>query len=38
MSIGADENGQPADVEELRFQNSDFQYVELHPYDPYEHM
>lgn len=38
MSIGVDEDGNPAEIEELRFRNSDFQYVELHPYDPYEHM
>jgi hypothetical protein len=38
MSIGVDENGEPAEIEELRFRNSDFQYVELHPHDPYEYM
>lgn len=38
MSIGVDEDGDPSEIEELRFRNSDFQYVELHPYDPYEHM
>lgn len=37
MSIAVDEDGEPADIEELRFRNSDFQYVELHPYDPYEY-
>lgn len=38
MSIAVDDEGNPAEIEELRFRNSDFQYVELHPYDPYEHM
>jgi len=38
MSIGVDDDGDPAEIEELRFRNSDFQYVELHPYDPYAHM
>lgn len=38
MSIGVNENGDPAEIEELRFRNSDFQYVELHPHDPYEYM
>lgn len=38
MSIAADEHGEPAEIEELRFRSSDFQYVELHPHDPYEYM
>lgn len=38
MSIGVDNNGFPAEIEDLRFRNSDFQYVELHPHDPYEYM
>lgn len=38
MSIGVNEDGDPAEIEELRFRNSDFQYVELHPHDPYEHV
>ncbi len=37
VSIAADENGEPAEIEELRFRSSDFQYVELHPHDPYEY-
>lgn len=36
MLIAVDENGLPAEIEELRFRNSDFQYVELHPYDNYK--
>ena len=34
MSIAVGEYGDPEEIEELRFRNSDFQYVELHPYDP----
>jgi len=36
MSISVDEDGTPIEIEEFRFRNSHFQYVELHPYDPYE--
>jgi PIN domain len=35
MSIAVAEDGDPEKIEELRFRNSDFQYIELHPYDPY---
>lgn len=35
MSVAVDEDGHPEEIEELRFRNSDFQYVVLHPYDPY---
>lgn len=38
VSISADEDGEPAEIEELRFRSSDFQYVELHPHDPYDYM
>lgn len=38
MSIAIDEQGEPIEIEDLRFRNRDFQYVELHPHDPYEHM
>jgi hypothetical protein len=38
ISILVDDEGQPSQIEELQFRNSDFQYVELHPYDPYEYM
>ena len=33
MSIAVDEDGNPEEIEDLRFRNSRFQYVELHPYD-----
>jgi predicted nucleic acid-binding protein len=36
VSIAVDEQGDPVEIEELRFRNDDFVYVELHPYDPYE--
>jgi hypothetical protein len=36
MSIAVDDDGEPEQIEELRFRNSDFAYVELHPYDPYK--
>lgn len=36
MSIAVDEDGEPEEIEELRFLNSDFQYIQLHPYDPYD--
>jgi hypothetical protein len=35
ISILVDDEGQPSQIEELQVRNSDFQYVELHPYDPY---
>lgn len=35
MSIAVDADGDPEEIEELRFRNSDFQFVELHPNDPY---
>lgn len=38
MLIAVDEEGGPMELEELYFRNSDFQYVELHPSDPYEYM
>lgn len=38
MSITVDETGKPASIEGLHFRNGGFQYVELHPYDPYEDM
>lgn len=36
MAIAVDEDGDPQEIEELRFRNGDFQYVELHPYDSYK--
>lgn len=36
MSISVDEEGTPIEVEEFRFRNNNFQYIELHPYDPYD--
>lgn len=38
ISISVDQDGQPSEIEELRFRNGDFQYVDLHPYDPCEYM
>ena len=38
MSIAVDDDGEPRKIEELRFRNDDFVYVEIHSYDPYEHM
>lgn len=38
MTITVNEDGNPEEIDELRFRNSDFQYVELHPHDPYEYM
>jgi hypothetical protein len=35
MSLSVDEEGAPIEIEDFRFRNSDFQYIELHPYDPY---
>lgn len=33
ITIGVDAEGEPDEIEELRFRNNEFQYVELHPYD-----
>lgn len=38
MSIAVDESGEPEVIEELRFRDDKFRYIELHPYDPYEYM
>lgn len=38
LTIAVNEAGEPVGIEELSFRNDDFVYVELHPYDPYEHM
>lgn len=38
MSIAVDDEGEPEEIDALSFRNNDFQYVELHPYDPYEYM
>jgi hypothetical protein len=38
MSILADHDGNPVKIEEVRFTNDKFIWVELHPYDPYEYM
>jgi hypothetical protein len=35
MSIAVDNDDDPEHIEELRFRNRDFQYVELHSYDPH---
>jgi hypothetical protein len=37
MTIMVDEDGKPAEVEQLNFRNGDFQFVELHPSDPWEY-
>jgi len=37
LSIAVDEDGKPEEIEMLSFRNSNFQYVELHPYDPYDY-
>lgn len=36
MSIAVDENGDPAEIENLQFRNDNFAYIELHPYDDYK--
>jgi hypothetical protein len=36
MSILVDDDGEPAQIEELQFRNDDFIYVELHPYEDYK--
>jgi hypothetical protein len=36
LSISVDENGNPAKIEEFRFRNDDFVFVDLYPYDPYQ--
>lgn len=36
MSIGVNEEGDPDEIEALRFRNSDFQYVTLYPPDIYK--
>lgn len=38
LTIAVDDDGDPAEIEELSFRNDRFVYVELHPYDPYEYM
>jgi hypothetical protein len=38
ISVSVDEQGEPEEIEDLRFRNSDFVHVELHPYDPYKDM
>lgn len=37
MSIAVAEDGTPGEIDQLRFTSDDFQYVELHPYDPHEY-
>jgi len=37
MSITVDYEGMPTEIEELRFRNSYFQYIDLYPYDPYDY-
>ena len=36
MSITRDDKGKPFEIEELRFRNDEFNYVELHPFDAFE--
>jgi len=36
MSIIVDKKGEPIEIEAFRFRNSDFQFIELYPYDPYD--
>ena len=36
MSIAVDDDGEPAEIEEFQFRNSDFVYVELYPYETYK--
>lgn len=36
MSIIVDKEGEPVEIDAFRFRNSDFQYIELYPYDPYD--
>ncbi|KJS15550.1 MAG: hypothetical protein VR78_08815 [Hoeflea sp. BRH_c9] len=36
ISILVDDDGEPAQIEELQFRNDDFIYVELHPYEDYK--
>lgn len=36
MSIIVDNKGNPMEIEEIRFSNSDFQYINLDSYDPYD--
>lgn len=36
MSIIVDNEGKPTEIEAIRFRNSDFQYIDLYPYDPYD--
>ncbi len=37
ISICVDDEGDPDEIETVSIRNSSFQYVELHPYDPYEY-
>lgn len=36
ISITVDDEGRPEEIETLSFRNSDFQYVELHPFETYK--
>lgn len=36
ISIAVDEDGNPEELDSLRFRNSDFQYVTLHPFEDYK--
>ena len=36
ISITVDDDGNPDEIEMLNFRNSDFQYVELHPFESYK--
>jgi hypothetical protein len=35
ISIAVNENGDPTEIEDFRFRNDKFQYVEISPFDPY---
>jgi hypothetical protein len=37
MSVEMDGEGKPIAIKGFGFRNSDFVFVELHPYSPYDH-
>lgn len=38
MSLVVDEEGKPVEIDEFRFRNDKFQWIDLYPHDPYEFM
>ena len=34
MSLAVDKDGTPKDIKEMRFRSGEFQYIQLHPFDP----